>query len=134
MFVYELPYGVFEEYAFENRDYYGDDPNWEQVKEDYKDLVSYSLNPVFLEVDDINRRAVYHTVHFEESQYSYSFVIWIEDRPTSRLHAHPDDVMSERDWIVARIERIAGNHGFYVDYYPEQSPEWRMTAGRGRGL
>ena len=134
VFVYELPYGVFEEYAYENRDYYGDDPDWDVVKEDYMAMVADSLSPVSLEVDDINRRAVYHTVHFEESQYSYSFVIWIEDRPTSRLHAYPDDVMNERDWIVARIERIAGRNGFYVDYYPEQSQEWRMTAGRGRGL
>lgn len=134
VFVYELPYGVFEEYAYENRDHYGDDPDWKQVKEDYLDMVSYSLNPVFLEVDDINRRAVYHTVHLEESLYTYSFVIWIEDRLTSGLHAHPDDVMSERDWIVARIERIAGKYGFYVDYYPEQSQEWRMTSGRYRGL
>lgn len=134
VFVYEVPYVEFEQYAYEEREWFGDDPDWYVVKADYMDLVSDFLSPVSLEVDDINRRAVYHTVHFEESQYSYSFVIWIEDRPTSGLHAHPDDVMSERDWIVARIERIAGKYGFYVDYYPEQSPEWRMTAGRGRRL
>lgn len=134
VFVYELPYGVFEEYAYENRDYYGDDPDWDVVKEDYMAMVADSLSPVSLEVDDINRRAVYHTVHFEESPYSYSFGIWIEDRPTSGFHEHRNDVMREVNWIVARIVRIAENNGFYVDFYPEESPEWRMTAGRYGGL
>ena len=40
VFVYELPYGVFEEYAYENRDYYGDDPDWKQVKEDYMAILN----------------------------------------------------------------------------------------------
>lgn len=134
VFVYELPYNAFEEYAYENRDYYGDDPDWGVVKEDYMAMVADSLSSVSLDVDDINRRAVYHTVHFEESPYSYSFSIWIEDRPTSGFHANPVDIGMEREWIVGRLESIARMNGFYEDHYPEQSQEWRMTAGRYRGL
>ena len=132
VFVYELPYNAFEEYAFENMEYYGADPDWSAVKEDYMAMMADALRPVSLAVDDINRRAEYHTVHFEESPYSYSFGIWIEDRPDSMAYAHPMDVRSEREMLIARIERVAGNNGFYVDHYPEYGQEWRMTTNGRR--
>lgn len=132
VFQYDIPYNAFEEHAYQNRDYFGDDPDWTQVKADYMSTVEDSLMPFRFEVDDINRRSVFHEVNFRESDTSYSFIIWISDRPLSGVYMDPTDVVEERQRIIDRLEIVAARNGFYEDLNPESSPEWKLTAPKGK--
>ena len=126
VFRYDIPYLAFEEYAFVNRDIYGDDPDWEQVRADYLGMVEDSLGHLSVEIDDINRRSVFHQVHFEESPNSFGYRIWISDRDPGNAAYIPSQCSREREQIIDRLRHITGRYGFREEYHSDGVPKGKV--------
>lgn len=125
VFRYDVPYLAFEEYAFVNRDIYGEDPDWEQVRADYMGMVGDSLDHLSTELDDINRRSMFHKVNLTESPNSYGFIIWISDRDAGRVADIPNQAVRERGHIIDRLRRTSGGYGFHEEYHTDPNPKGR---------
>ena len=132
VFEYVLPYNTFENYAYDNIDIYGDDPDWDAVRSDYMSMVRDYLMPFAVGVDDLNRRSVFHEVHLEESPDSFGYRIWITDRAPEGIRYGPKDVVEEREYIIRYLEHNASRLGFYEYVHPESDPEWIRTAPKGK--
>ena len=94
-----VPYGAVEEYAYENRDYYGDYPDWDLVRDDYISNVRDSLAYLMLDIDDMNRRLVFHTLRVEEDPTSDSLIVWV---------AVKDGDFSFEDYMSGSVMEMAG--------------------------
>lgn len=57
-----IAYNELEEEAYVNEDYYGPDPDWDQVRSDVLTMKRDYLQPFVVELEYFNKKLVYHQI------------------------------------------------------------------------
>ena len=81
-----LGYNEVEEYAFQNEDYYGSDPDYWRVREDILAMKREHLEPFMIELEYFNKELAFHHIDARETsaygcQSIYLDVVDMECKP-----------------------------------------------------
>lgn len=105
-----IGYGVLEEYAYENREWFGDDPDWDAVREDFLSNVNDQLRQLELDIDDMNRRLVFHRINLEEHPQTGDWFVWLTVKDDASSF---DDYATDSQMYMANV--LAANEYRYND-------------------
>ena len=105
-----IGYGELEEYAYENREWYGDDPDWDVVREDFLSSVRDQLQQLELDIDDMNRRLVFHRINLVEHPQTGDWFVWLTVKDDASSF---DDYATDSQMYMANL--LAANEYRYND-------------------